>query len=80
MNLRLGESVSDLHRAEIRLGEFKAVKSTCLLCLQADSGGLCSPGGLSYIGRSKEVLGEIPAAIACKRIHLDAAVAMAAKR
>ncbi|KAK3084978.1 hypothetical protein FSP39_022304 [Pinctada imbricata] len=46
----------------------------------ADSGGLCSPGGLSYIGRSKEILGEIPAAIACKRIHLDEAIAMAAKR
>ncbi|XP_067935826.1 conditioned medium factor receptor 1-like isoform X2 [Watersipora subatra] len=46
----------------------------------ADSGGLCSPSGLSYIGRSKEHLGEIPAAIACKRIHLDNAIAMAAKR
>lgn len=39
-----------------------------------------SPGGLSYIGRSKEVLGEIPAAIACKRIHLDEAIAKAAQR
>eukprot|EP00105_Crassostrea_gigas_P018926 XP_011437193.1 PREDICTED: conditioned medium factor receptor 1-like [Crassostrea gigas] len=46
----------------------------------ADSGGLVSPGGLSYIGRSKEVLGEIPAAIACKRIHLDEAIAKAAQR
>ncbi|KAL3857970.1 hypothetical protein ACJMK2_012612 [Sinanodonta woodiana] len=46
----------------------------------ADSGGLCSPGGLSYVGRSKEEYGEIPAAIACKRIHLDEAIAMAAKR
>ncbi|XP_070572639.1 conditioned medium factor receptor 1-like [Ptychodera flava] len=46
----------------------------------SDSGGLCSPGGLSYVGRSKEMLGEIPAAIACKRIHLDNAIAMAAKR
>ena len=26
-NSRLGESVSDLHRAKIRLGEFKAVHS-----------------------------------------------------
>ncbi|XP_048743285.1 conditioned medium factor receptor 1-like isoform X2 [Ostrea edulis] len=46
----------------------------------ADSGGLCSPGGLSYVGRSKEVLGEIPAAIACKRLHLDDAIAKAAHR
>ncbi|XP_002733821.1 conditioned medium factor receptor 1-like [Saccoglossus kowalevskii] len=46
----------------------------------ADNGGLCSPGGLSYVGRSKEMLGEIPAAIACKRINLDNAIAMAAKR
>lgn len=41
---------------------------------------MVSPSGLSYIGRSKEHLGEIPAAIACKRIHLDNAIAMAAKR
>jgi len=34
---------------------------------QADSGGLVSPGGISYIGRSHEQLGEIPAAIAIKR-------------
>jgi len=47
---------------------------------QADNGGLVSPGGLSYIGRSKEHLGEIPAALACKRIHLDNAIAMAAKK
>ncbi|KAI8502859.1 hypothetical protein Bbelb_195610 [Branchiostoma belcheri] len=46
----------------------------------ADAGGLCSPGGLSYIGRSKEILGEIPAALACKRWWLDEAIAMAAKR
>lgn len=45
----------------------------------ADCGGLVSPSGLSYVGRSKEILGEIPAAIACKRIHLDEAIAMAAK-
>lgn len=37
------------------------------VCLQADSGGLVSPGGISYIGRSHEQLGEIPAAIAIKR-------------
>jgi hypothetical protein len=35
--------------------------------MQADSGGLVSPGGISYIGRSHEQLGEIPAAIAIKR-------------
>lgn len=46
---------------------------------QADCGGMVSPSGLSYVGRSKEILGEIPAAIACKRIHLDEAIAMAAK-
>ena len=48
--------------------------------LKADNGGMVSPSGLSYIGRSKELLGDIPAAIACKRIHLDEAIAMAAKR
>ena len=41
---------------------------------------MCSPGGLSFVGRSKEILGEIPAAIACKRIHLDEAIAQAAER
>ncbi|KAL8604633.1 hypothetical protein ACOMHN_013413 [Nucella lapillus] len=46
----------------------------------SDSGGMVSPGGLSFIGRSKESLGEIPAAIAVKRLHLDEAIAMAAKR
>lgn len=44
----------------------------------ADSGGLVSPGGLSYIGRSHEQLGEIPAAIAAKRTDLDEAIARAA--
>ena len=48
--------------------------------LQSDNGGMCSPGGLSYIGRSKEGFGEIPAALACKRQHLDEAIAMNAKR
>lgn len=51
-----------------------------LIFYQADSGGLCSPGGLSYVGRTKEILGEIPAAMACKRIHLDEAIARAATR
>jgi len=51
-----------------------------LASLKADNGGMVSPSGLSYIGRSKELLGDIPAAIACKRIHLDEAIAMAAKR
>nr|XP_054768083.1 conditioned medium factor receptor 1-like [Lytechinus pictus] len=46
----------------------------------ADSGGLVSPGGLSFIGRSLEIMGDIPAAIACKRLHLDNAIAMAAKK
>jgi geranylgeranyl reductase family protein len=41
----------------------------------ADSGGLVSPGGISYIGRSHEQLGEIPAAIAIKRLLLDEAIA-----
>ena len=48
-------------------------------CEQADNGGLVSPSGMSFIGRSKEHLGEIPAAIACKRLHLDDAIAKAAK-
>ncbi|XP_011671616.2 conditioned medium factor receptor 1 [Strongylocentrotus purpuratus] len=46
----------------------------------ADSGGLVSPGGLSYIGESLEIMGDVPAAIACKRLHLDNAIAMAAKK
>jgi geranylgeranyl reductase family protein len=41
----------------------------------ADSGGLVSPGGISYIGASHEQLGEIPAAIAIKRLLLDEAIA-----
>jgi len=45
----------------------------------ADSGGLVSPGGLSYIGRSHEELGAIPAAIAVKRTHLDEAIARRAQ-
>ena len=39
-----------------------------------------SPGGLSYIGCSKELLGTIPAAIAIKRTLLDEAIAMRAKK
>ncbi|XP_048251963.1 conditioned medium factor receptor 1-like [Haliotis rufescens] len=46
----------------------------------SDNGGMCSPGGLSFIGRSQEGFGPVPAALACKRIHLDEAIAMAAKR
>lgn len=45
----------------------------------ADSGGLVSPGGISYVGRSHEELGTIPAAVAVKRTDLDEAIAMAAK-
>ena len=41
---------------------------------------MVSPSGLSYIGRSKELLGRIPAAIAIKRTHLDEAIAMRAKK
>ena len=48
--------------------------------IQSDCGGMVSPSGLSYIGRSKEGYGEIPAALACKRIWLDEAIAKAAKR
>lgn len=47
---------------------------------QSDSGGMVSPAGLSFIGRSKEGLGGVPAAIAIKRTHLDEAIAKAAKR
>lgn len=46
----------------------------------SDSGGFVSPGGLSFVGRSHQVLGSIPAAIACKRILLDEEIAMAAKK
>jgi len=45
----------------------------------ADSGGLCSPGGLSFVGKSKEILGVIPAAIAVKRTDLDEAIARCAQ-
>ena len=38
-----------------------------------------SPGGLSYIGKSKEILGEIPGAVAIKRIILDEALARKAQ-
>nr|KAG5713130.1 hypothetical protein BaRGS_007657 [Batillaria attramentaria] len=48
--------------------------------LVADCGGMVSPSGLSFIGRSKEGLGGIPAAMAIKRTHLDEAIAMSAKR
>jgi len=41
---------------------------------------MVSPGGLSYVGRSKELLGKIPAAIAIKRTLLDEAIAMCAKK
>ena len=47
---------------------------------QADAGGMVSPSGLSYIGRSKEIMGDIPGAIAIKRIHLDEKLARAAQK
>ncbi|WAR02684.1 CMFB-like protein [Mya arenaria] len=46
----------------------------------SDNGGLVSPSGLSFIGKSKEGYGDVPAALACKRILLDEAIAKAAKR
>ena len=52
----------------------------CPCLTQADAGGMCSPSGLSFILRSKEKMGKVPAAIACKRIHLDEAIALAAKQ
>ena len=48
--------------------------------LQADCGGLVSPGGLSFVGHTHELLGEIPAAVVCKRTVLDKAISRAAKR
>ncbi len=39
-----------------------------------------SPGGLSYIGRSKDILGGIPDALAVKRIILDETIARAAQK
>ena len=48
--------------------------------MQADCGGLVSPGGLSFVGHTHELLGEIPAAVACKRTILDKAISSAAQR
>ena len=48
--------------------------------LQADCGGLVSPSGLSFVGHTHEQLGEIPAAVACKRMVLDKAISRAAQR
>jgi hypothetical protein len=45
----------------------------------ADAGGFVSPLGISYVGASKEKLGEA-ACCAVKRINLDNRVAKAAKR
>ncbi|KAI8473421.1 MAG: hypothetical protein J3K34DRAFT_410683 [Monoraphidium minutum] len=45
----------------------------------ADSGGFVSPMGISYVGASKEKLGEA-ACCAVKRINLDVRVAKAAKK
>lgn len=45
----------------------------------ADAGGFVSPMGISYVGASKEKLGEA-ACCAVKRINLDNRVAKAAKR
>ena len=39
-----------------------------------------SPGGLSYVGHSKEYMGEIPAAVAIKRMDMDEAIVRAAQR
>jgi flavin-dependent dehydrogenase len=35
---------------------------------------------LSFIGQSEKIIGEVPAAIACKRMHLDEAIARAAQQ
>ena len=45
----------------------------------ADAGGLVSPLGISYIGASKEKLGEA-ACCAVKRINLDNRIAKCAQR
>lgn len=47
----------------------------------ADAGGLVSPSGISYVGKSLEELGnDIPAAMAVKRLDLDEAIAMRARK
>eukprot|EP00124_Ichthyophonus_hoferi_P004424 Ihof_evm2s485 gene=Ihof_evmTU2s485 len=46
----------------------------------ADCGGMVSPSGISYIGRSHEVLGQVPAAIGIKRTDLDEAIARRAQK
>ena len=43
----------------------------------ADAGGMISPGGIGYVGRSAEILGGSPV-IAIKRIFLDVRIARAA--
>mmetsp|Transcript_37320 Transcript_37320/g.105304 ORF Transcript_37320/g.105304 Transcript_37320/m.105304 type:complete len:488 (-) Transcript_37320:144-1607(-) len=49
------------------------------LALPADAGGFVSPSGLCYIGASKKKLGRA-ACFACKRIHIDMAMAKSAER
>jgi len=49
------------------------------LARPADAGGFVSPSGLCYIGASKKKLGRA-ACFACKRMHIDMAMAKAAER
>jgi len=49
------------------------------LARPADAGGFVSPSGLCYIGASEKKLGRA-ACFACKRIHLDEAMAKSAAR
>ncbi len=51
-----------------------------LLWLQADCGGLCSPASFTYVSHSKDIIGDVPAALACKRIILDEALVRVAER
>uniref|UniRef100_A0A7S1SI38 FAD-binding domain-containing protein n=1 Tax=Tetraselmis chuii TaxID=63592 RepID=A0A7S1SI38_9CHLO len=49
------------------------------LARPADAGGFVSPSGLCYIGASKKKLGRA-ACFACKRLHIDEAMAKSAER
>ena len=48
--------------------------------LQIDYGGLVSPSGLSFVGHTHELFGEIPGAVVCKRVVLDKVISRTAQR
>ena len=48
--------------------------------VQIDYGGLVSPSGLSFVGHTHELFGEIPGAVVCKRVVLDKVISRTAQR